>query len=62
MTPIRIGVIGLRFGAQIHVPAFREDPRCIVTAVAGRDQARTDAVASELGVPVAYSDFSRMSP
>ena len=34
---IRVGVIGRRFGAQVHVPAFESDSRCVVAAVAGRD-------------------------
>ncbi len=55
--PIRVGVIGLHFGAQVHVPAFRRDARCIVAALAGRTPDRTAAVAAEIGVPGAYGDW-----
>jgi predicted dehydrogenase len=54
---IRVGVIGLRFGAQVHVPAFRADPRCIVSAAAGRDAARAKSVAAALEIPVAHTDW-----
>lgn len=54
---IRVGVIGLRFGAQVHVPAFRTDSRCVVAALTGRDIKRTMSVARELGVPASYADW-----
>lgn len=54
---IRVGVVGLRFGAQVHVPAFRADPRCVVSALAGRDARRTASVAEDLGIPAAYGDW-----
>lgn len=56
-SQIRVGVIGLHFGARTHVPAFRRDPRCIVAALAGRTEERTRTVAAELGVPAAYGDW-----
>ena len=55
--PIRVGVVGLHFGAQVQVPAFRADPRCVVSALAGRDARRTASVAEDLGIPVAYGDW-----
>jgi len=54
---IRVGVVGLRFGAQVHVPAFRADPRCVVAALAGRDVSRTMSAAQKLGIPVAFGDW-----
>ena len=50
-------MIGLRFGAQVHVPAFRSDPRCVVTALAGRDLARTQSIAGELGIRSCHADW-----
>jgi predicted dehydrogenase len=54
---IRVGAIGLRFGGQVHVPAFRSDPRCEVVALAGRDPAKAAAAARELSVPAAFDDW-----
>jgi predicted dehydrogenase len=52
-----VGVVGLRFGADVHVPAFRSDPRCDVSAIAGRDVAQTAEVARRLGVAYAFDDW-----
>lgn len=53
-------MIGLRFGAQVHVPAFRTDPRCVVTALAGRDFARTRSIAEELDIPSSHADWREL--
>jgi predicted dehydrogenase len=52
-----VGVIGLRFGADVHVPAFRSDPRCDVRAIAGRGAARVAELARRLGVPDPFDDW-----
>jgi predicted dehydrogenase len=54
---VSVGVIGLHFGAQVHVPAFRRDSRCLVAALAGRDPVRTRSAADTLGIPVAHADW-----
>ena len=54
---IRIGVIGLRFGSQVHVPAFRSDPRCEVIALAGRDSTKAAAIARELDLAAPFADW-----
>jgi predicted dehydrogenase len=54
---IRVGVVGLRFGARVHVPAFRGDSRCVVTALAGRTLEGTAAMAAELGIPGSYAGW-----
>ena len=54
---IRVGVVGLRFGAGVHVPAFRSDSRCVVTALAGRTFEGAAARAAELGIPRSYADW-----
>jgi predicted dehydrogenase len=57
VRPVRIGVIGVGFGARVHVPAVRRDPRCVVAAVASRDAARAEAVAAALDIPVVHRDW-----
>ena len=54
---VRVGVVGLRFGRQIHIPAFRSDPRCEVIALAGRDADAAARVARDLGVPASFADW-----
>lgn len=44
-TEIRVGVVGLGFGRQVHVPAFQSVPGCRVAAIAGRDADRAAAAA-----------------
>jgi predicted dehydrogenase len=59
-APFRIGVVGLGFGQQAHVPAFRRDGRCEVVAICGSDQARAGRVAESLGIPKAYGDWREL--
>lgn len=53
---IRVGVIGLEYGAQVHVPAFKADPRFEVVAVATRAAGRAEAFARENQIPRWYTD------
>jgi predicted dehydrogenase len=55
--PLRIAVIGLGFGQQVHVPAFRADPRCEVTSLCASTEARAAEVAHRLQVPRASGDW-----
>ena len=54
---LNIGVVGLRFGADVHVPAFRNDSRCEVSGIAGRDPAKVAHVARRLGVLRPFDDW-----
>lgn len=42
------------------MPAFRADPRCEVTAIAGSAPGRAEAVARELGIPAAFPDWTSL--
>jgi predicted dehydrogenase len=57
---LSIGVIGLRFGSQVHVPAFRADARCEVVALAGRDESKAADAARALDIPAAYGDWRQL--
>lgn len=48
-APLRVGVAGLGFGRAVHGPALAALPGVSVAAVLGRDPARADAAAAELG-------------
>lgn len=56
-APLNIGIIGLGFGSQVHVPAFRRDPRCRVAAIAGRDKEKAAGVAGKLSIESAHGDW-----
>lgn len=57
---ISVGVIGIGFGQQVHVPAFRTDPRCQVRAICASDSGRALKVAETLGIGQAYGDAHAM--
>src|SRR5213080_3329208 len=38
---IGIGIVGCNYGRTVLIPAFRDDPRCEVIALAGTDPERT---------------------
>jgi len=57
---VRIGIIGSNFGRLVHLPAFRQDPRCTVVALAGRDAARTRELASAAGISLAFGDWREL--
>jgi predicted dehydrogenase len=57
---IGVGVIGLRFGSQVHVPAFRSDARCEVIALAGRDASKAADTARRLELPGSYDDWHEL--
>jgi len=48
---LRVGVIGLGFGAAVHVPGWRALPDIEVVAIAGSAAERARAAALRLGVP-----------
>ncbi len=54
---IRVGIVGSNYGRTVQLPAFRNDPRCEIVALAGSDAARTATLAQEAAVPQAYGDW-----
>jgi predicted dehydrogenase len=57
---IRIGIIGCNYGGNVHLPAFRHDLRCSVVALAGSDAARTQGLAKESGIALAFGDWRKL--
>jgi predicted dehydrogenase len=57
---IRLGIVGCNYGRAVHVPAFRLDPRCEVTAIAGSDATRTAEVARAANVPQSFGDWRQL--
>lgn len=56
-APLNIGVIGLGFGSQVHVPAFRQDPRCRVAAIAGHSVEKAARLANQLSIDSSHCDW-----
>ncbi|MBI4994120.1 Gfo/Idh/MocA family oxidoreductase [Candidatus Peregrinibacteria bacterium] len=59
---LKFGVIGLGFGAQIHVPALKSLKGVNVAAVLGKNEAKTREIAAKLKIPTAcctFRDFFR---
>jgi len=47
---IGVGIVGCNYGRTVLIPAFRQDPRCEVVALAGTDAARTAGLARAANV------------
>lgn len=54
---LRVGVIGLGFGARIQVPGFQLLAETEVTAICSTRAERAAAVAAEYGIPAIYTDY-----
>jgi predicted dehydrogenase len=56
---LSIGIVGTGFGQQT-ARVFQAHERTRVAAICGRDPARTAAVAAELAIPHAFTDYDEM--
>jgi predicted dehydrogenase len=58
---LRVGVIGTSWFAEtFHLAGLDSHPRAQITAICGRDRAKTEAVASNHGEPVVFTDYGEM--
>ena len=57
MAGIRVGIVGIGFGQQVLVPAFRLTPKFRVTAIAASSLQRAEQVRERFGLEVAYGDW-----
>lgn len=57
---LRVGVVGIGFGQQAHIPAFRRRRDCEVTVLCASSEARARTVADRLGVPHAHGDWRKL--
>jgi predicted dehydrogenase len=60
LRPVRIGIIGTGFGRSAQVPGFRACEGAEVVALCGSRRDRTEALARELGVPLALTDYRKL--
>ena len=53
---IRVGLLGLNYGARVHIPIYKENMRYDLVAVCARTPGRAQAVAREHHIPNWYND------
>jgi predicted dehydrogenase len=56
---VKIAVVGIGFGTQVHVPAFQSEDFEVV-ALCARRRALVEAAAAKFGVPRAVTDFEEL--
>src|SRR5271155_2638460 len=54
---VRIGIVGCNYGCAVHVPAFRQDSRCVVHGLAATTAARAAEAASACEVPLSFGNW-----
>jgi len=57
---IRVGLIGLHYGAQVHLPAFKANTKYDLVAVCARTPGAAEAVAAEHHIPYWYTDARQL--
>ena len=60
MQKVRVAIIGTSFGRLVQVPGFQRHPGFELVAIAGRDAAKTQRIAGELGIPKGYGDWREL--
>lgn len=60
MQRVRVAILGTSFGRLVQVPGFQRHPGFELVAIAGRDTAKTQRIAAELGVPKGYGDWREL--
>lgn len=55
-----VGVIGIGFGQAVHVPAFRNDPRCEIVAIGASTDARAAEAARACDIPGSHGDWREL--
>ena len=56
---VRIGVIGVGFGSQVHIPAFQSEGLDVV-AVSARREERAREAAQQFDIPHVFTDYQEM--
>src|SRR5262249_39193169 len=57
----RFGVIGTaRIALEKVIPAMQQSTHCRIVAIASRDEARAEAAAAALGIPLSYGSYEAL--
>ncbi|MEP7357569.1 MAG: Gfo/Idh/MocA family oxidoreductase, partial [Anaerolineales bacterium] len=54
---LRVGIVGIGFGQQVHLPIFRAHPQCEVAGLCASTYARAAAAAAQHKVPHAFGSW-----
>ncbi|MBI2856718.1 MAG: Gfo/Idh/MocA family oxidoreductase, partial [Chloroflexi bacterium] len=57
--PLRIGIIGVGFGATVHIPGLQSEGVEVV-AVCARREERARETAAKFGIPHVFTDYHKM--
>ncbi len=60
MKRYKVGIVGLGFGQDVHVPVFQSRPDCEVVAIACTRADKAAVVANRLGIPRSYSSWRKL--
>ncbi len=60
MARLRVALIGTSFGRNVQAPAFQRHAGFELVGIAGSDAARTQQIATDLGIPQGMGDWRRM--
>src|SRR5687767_11858617 len=56
---LRVGVVGVGFGAAVHIPGFQSEGVEVV-AVCTRRRERAEEAAARFGIPDVFTDYDEM--
>jgi len=57
---VRVGIVGIGFGQQVHLPVFRAHPQCEVVGLCASNYERAAAAATKHGVPHAFGNWQEL--
>lgn len=57
---MRVAIIGLGFGCRVLLPAFRSDPRCLVTTICATNAERVGTAAQQFDIPDSTIDWRKV--
>lgn len=57
---IRVGIVGIGFGQQVHLPAFQSHPSCQVVAICASNQSRALRASARHSVEKSYGDWREL--
>ena len=60
VQPLRVGVVGLGWAGRTHAESFQALPDAEVVAIAGKEADLAAEVATRLGIPATYPDWTDM--
>jgi predicted dehydrogenase len=60
MKCFNVGIVGLGFGQEVHIPVFSNRLDCQITAIAGTRGDKAAEVANRLGIPRSYCGWRKL--